>query len=149
MIQSQFSRAFSWWALVGCVMLLSGCSNEAKLYPVKGKVTVGGKDAIGATLTFHADPPSPNSFPSTGTIGEDGYYNLFTNGKQGIAAGNYIVTVVWPDPSKKPTTQEIMMGATAADGPDLLKDQYSDPKTSTIKVKIEPNMPELGTIEIN
>lgn len=148
MIQSRPSRVFSVCALVGFSVLLCGCSNEARLYPVKGKVSVGGKDAIGATLTFHTDPPSANTFPSTGTIGEDGYYNLFTNGKQGIAAGNYIVTVVWPDPSKKPTPQEIMMGATAADGPDLLKDQYSNPKTSTIKVKVEPNTPELGTIEI-
>jgi hypothetical protein len=148
MIRYQSSRAFSVWALVSCVIFFSGCSNQAKLYPVKGKVSVGGKDAIGATVTFHADPPSAKSFPSTGTIGEDGYYNLFTSGKPGIAAGNYIVTVVWPDPAKKPTPQEIMMGATAADGPDLLKDQYADPKTSTIKVKVEPNSPELGTIEI-
>lgn len=148
MIRSQFPRAFSVGALVSCLMLLSGCSNQATLYPVKGKVTVGGKDAIGATVTFHADPPSANSFPSTGTIGEDGYYILFTNGKPGISAGNYIVTVVWPDPAQKPSPQEIMMGATAADGPDLLKDQYANPKTSTIKVKVEPNTPELGTIEI-
>jgi hypothetical protein len=145
---SQLTSVFTTSAILGCLMIMSGCSNQAKLYPVKGKVTVGGKDAIGAMVTFHSDPPSRESFPATGTIGEDGYYNLYTSGKPGIAAGSYIVTVVWPDPSKKPTPQEIMMGATAADGPDLLKDQYSDPKTTTIKVKIEPNTPELGAIQI-
>ncbi|MEY4566687.1 MAG: hypothetical protein RLY14_1657, partial [Planctomycetota bacterium] len=92
MKRKQFSKTFAAWAILCSVSLLSGCSNEAKLYPVKGKVTVGGKDAIGATLTFHSDPPSSQSFPSTGTIADDGYYNIFTNGKPGIAAGNYVVT---------------------------------------------------------
>jgi hypothetical protein len=106
---------------------LIGCGGGLKRIPVTGSVTVGGKPAVGANVLFH--PEDPTAMTASGVVGEDGAYSLVSGMEPGLVPGKYKVTVIWPDPSKKPTQAQIMMG-TAEPGPDLLKGKYAS-KAST------------------
>ncbi len=108
-----------WIGISVATLTLIGCGpGGPKLVPATGSVTVKGKPAAGAVVMFH---PSDNKLPTaSGVVGSDGTFKLMSNGEVGIIAGDYQVTLTWPDPSKKPTEAQIMMG-TAEPGPDLLK----------------------------
>jgi hypothetical protein len=118
----------------------TSCSSGGGLHPVQGKVTVGDKPAAGAQVMFHAEGGDISSVPATGTAGLDGTFTLTTGSKTGAAAGRYVVTVVWPDPAKKPTEQQAMMGL-APDAPDLLGGRYASRQKSALRaeVKAGPN----------
>src|SRR5262245_12197198 len=92
-----------------------GCAGGEKLVPVTGK------PAAGALVMFYVDgTPDPNSTPATATAKDDGSFTVSTGVAGGMRPGKYIVTVVWPDPNKKPTDAQRMMGYSPSDAPDLL-----------------------------
>lgn len=127
---------------VGFVLLLAlltmACSSGPTLYPVTGKVTVKGAPAVGATVMFFPTKGASTS-PSTGVCDETGAFTLTTGTGTGAPAGDYVVTISWPDPKVKYTEQQKMMGLTG-DAPDLLQDAYSKDKTPLkATVKAEPN----------
>lgn len=117
-------------ALFGVVC---GCNSGTSLIPVDGTITVGGKPAEGATLMFH--PADPKDATGSAVAEVDGTYKVVTGGEPGLVKGKYTVTVTYPDPTKKPTQAQIMMG-TAEPGPDLLKGKYSSKATSPLSVEI-------------
>ena len=119
-------------------LVTTACSSSPTLYPVTGKVTVKGAPAVGALIMFFPEGGSSTT-PSTGVCGADGTFTLSTGTGTGAPAGDYVVTVSWPDPKVKYTEQQKMMGMTG-DAPDLLQDAYSKDKTTLrAKVKAEPN----------
>src|SRR5262245_9876129 len=84
------------------VLPMTGCGPS--YYPVKGKVMVGDKPAVGAMVMFFPEGEKKTNYtPPTGTVGDDGTFTMMTGAKTGAPAGKYVVTVVWPDPDKKPT----------------------------------------------
>jgi len=95
------------------VIQIASCSSGETYYPVSGLVKVDGKPASGALLTFHPDPPGDpkTTFPATAKAGTDGKFTLTTGANGGVKAGKYFVTIIWPDPNKKLTDAQRMMGA--------------------------------------
>ncbi|HXD85262.1 MAG TPA: hypothetical protein VN641_02130 [Urbifossiella sp.] len=104
---------FVWLALCG---LLAGCGDGGpKLYPVTGKVTVGGKPLTSGTVVYN--PEKSNSFTGicVGELNGEGVYTLNTRGKPGAPAGAYKVTIsstgpVSQDNTKPPTKSLINTG---------------------------------------
>ena len=98
-----FSRLVLVAVLVGAALVL-GCGKEQSLASVSGKVTVDGTPLSGGQVTFIPDVPGgkegaeaasklPTSGISSGAIGSDGTYKIYTGGKQGAPLGKYKVTV--------------------------------------------------------
>ena len=110
--------------LVVClaVTLTAGCSGPT-LINITGKITVDGAPAVGAVLYFHPVDIEGASVAS-GVAESNGVFKLNSNLNAGVPPGKYVVTVIWPDPSVKPTESQKMMG-NAEPGPDLLKGRYS------------------------
>src|SRR4029079_18674285 len=96
-------------------------------HPVRGQVSVNGDPAAGAVIVFHPDGGGLQAVPPTAVVARDGTFALATGDKPGAAAGNYVVTVTWADTSKKPTEQQVMMGANPYDGPDRLQGREANP----------------------
>ena len=83
-------------AFVGTAIFLFGCSKTPeKLYPVNGTVSVAGKPMNGGTVQFEMieKGTSGKVYTSSGTIDEEGRYQLITFGKSGAPAGEHRVWV--------------------------------------------------------
>ncbi|MDG3008213.1 hypothetical protein [Paludisphaera mucosa] len=120
--------------LVGC-----GDSRETAVHPVAGKLTVGGRPAANAMIAFHpldrAGLPTALSVASTGS---DGAYRLTTyTAGDGAPAGEYAVTVVWPDDSQPhDECEDVVMH-------DRFKGRYADPARSPWRVAVGPGANEV------
>lgn len=84
---------------------LAGCDDRPSaagrrpVYPVEGRLLIEGVPAANAQVAFHpagdADPTAPRP---TGHTGPDGTFRLTTyTANDGAPAGEYVVTVVWPN----------------------------------------------------
>jgi len=134
------------WLVIGLIAVLSGCGSGASLKDIPGSISVDGKGADGAVVMFHAaDASLPHV--ATGQADADGKFHVTYNQQKGIPVGKYKVTVIWPDPSMKPTESQKMMGLTP-DAPDLLKGKYGSKSSSTIEIEVTSGMKELPSIEI-
>ena len=122
--------------LLGCLVVsVAGCSSSEgmEVWPVAGRVTVGGKPAAGADVAFFGlddelkSPMAP--FPQ-GTTDEEGHFQVTSYmPDDGAPAGRYVVTIVWPrDQSADPESRD--------DSPDRLRGRYSSPETSSIEVEV-------------
>jgi hypothetical protein len=136
------------WLLSLALLVCVGCGGGPRLVPVKGSVKVDGKPAAGAVVTFHIVDGGMEAFPSTAITGEDGSFTLTTGEKGGAQPGKYKVTVVWPDPTKKPTQAEMMMGATAMDGPDLLNGKYATSAKSGLECEIKSGATDIAPFDL-
>ena len=78
---------------------LAGCGDGlGARHPVEGTVKVGDQPLAGAKLTFW--PASGKGAGNiTGQSGPDGRYRMTTNGKPGVPAGKYKVTVHMAPPT--------------------------------------------------
>jgi hypothetical protein len=122
--------------------LLVGCGNPGQtriaVYPVEGKVLVGGIPAANAHVTFH---PTADGAPiPVGRTGPDGTFTLttFTAG-DGAPAGEYVVTVVWPNDS---ILRDECADVTTHD---RLNNAYTDPAKRRLVVTVRP---ESNTVEL-
>jgi len=135
-------------ALLSMVLLVCtwvGCGSSVSLVPATGSVTVKGKPAAGANILFHsqiADAVTPS-----GVVGANGTFKLMSGLDPGIAPGKYKVTIVWPDPSKKPTDVQIMMG-TAEPGPDMLKGKYAAKANTPLTADITSSTTTIPAFEL-
>ncbi len=137
-------------AFVLVALLLTSCSgSNDSLSPVTGKVSVGGKPAVGAMLVFHSDgPPDAHATPATAKAGVDGTFTMNSGLKTGAKPGKYIVTVVWPDPAKKFTDMQIANGANPEDAPDLLGGRYATREKSTLRAEIKAGATALEPFDL-
>lgn len=138
------------WA-VGLAMTIAiactSCSSRDTLHPVHGRVRVKGEPAAGATVVFHREGPAGQDLP-TGIVDSEGSFTLTTGGKPGAPAGNYTVTVVWPETKKLTGKEPITMGAELVDGPDRLRGVYGSPQKSALKAEIKSGKNELDPFEL-
>lgn len=143
--------------LFSCVFAVSllGCGSgltKAKLYPVTGKVTSGGKPLTGCTLLLVAVKPTKGSDGSfIGVLDENGEYVIAdSSGAKGIALGKYKVTFtrgVATDgkPDSHEMFQAVMKGSAkqgAKEAPPFPK-EYSSADTSRKEVEITAETKEL------
>jgi hypothetical protein len=127
--------------LVVTLACLAGCAGprRVKVHPVQGKLLVGGQPAADAKVAFHPiGQAGPLARLPVATTAADGSYRLMTYvSGDGAPAGEYAVTVVWPD-SSQPHDE-------CADGVahDRLKGRYADPDRSPLRVTVVPDENEV------
>jgi hypothetical protein len=125
-----------WLALLpalGCV----GCSGQAALHPVRGQVLQNERPAKGVVVTFHRQGDDPiRAVRPVGLTGPDGTFTLTTGDKEGAPAGEYRVTLIWPEEvapkGKKGFSTE------PPDSRDRLNGAYANADSSVLKVTIGP-----------
>lgn len=138
------SRRSLFVAVLGvATVLAAGCGDSGpKLYPVKGTVKVDGKPAADATVFLHRKGrDNPNEPVPYGRCAADGSFAVTTtkNG-DGARAGEYAITVVWPDMSKAPDGN--------GGRPDLLRGAYEKAGKSTLKATVEEKDNQLPEIAL-
>ncbi len=115
--------------LVGC-----GGPREAAVYPVAGTLTASGQPAANAMIAFHPlDQAGSQTVLPVASTGPDGTYRLRTYAAgDGAPAGEYAVTVVWPDDSQP--RDECEDDVTH----DRFEGRYADPARSPWRVTVGP-----------
>ncbi len=133
-------------AVLLTALLFTSCGDgRVSVYPVRGRVMVGGQPAEHALVVFHPVETSgelEQIKPEARTDAE-GYFRLRTYGAtDGAPAAEYRVAITWPtagaDMALHPDDPEHV-----ADGPDRLAGRYADPATSNIQAAITTGDNEL------
>jgi hypothetical protein len=129
-------------AFVALAVLTAGCADrQVPVYPVAGKVTVGGKVVSGAQVIFHpADGTADGTRPNAIT-GPDGTFQLTTRAKgDGAPAGEYKVLVV----------------RRVQDGPvdegrsrNVLPEKYNRPDQTPLTATVHPGPNEIPTFNLS
>ena len=120
--------------------------NRKTVIPVKGTVFVGGRPAAGAVVCFHplADPGS-RALRSNGRVGDDGAFSLTTYVMaDGAPEGEYVITVYWADPSKKPRNEDEESDLP----PDLLKGRFATRQVSVLRAKVGGKATEFAPVDL-
>lgn len=120
------------FAYLSCVCL-AGCGSrdKLKLYPVAGTLLVSGEPAANAKIAFHPLSPGAAALP-VATTAPDGTFRLTTYAAgDGAPAGEYAVTVVWPDDSLP--VDECVEAAH-----DRLQGRYADPTKTKLRATVRP-----------
>lgn len=119
------------------IVSLTGCTGSGDgltKYSVKGAVKVNGEPAAGIVVRFRskdASSPGANARFPVGVTDDDGVFRVSTNGEaDGAVAGEYEVTIVWPE-SDEPPLRDRLGGA------------YATAEKSKLQVTIEPGDNEL------
>jgi hypothetical protein len=127
------------------------CSGSG-LNEVQGSVNYQGQPAKGAVLTFHLKGGTAKSQIPSGSAGEDGTFTLMTGSKVGAPAGDYSVTVNWPEvvgggdtKTKKPIGTEF---GTAPETVDRLKGRYANPSTTPLQATIKSGRNKLEPFDL-
>jgi hypothetical protein len=115
--------------------MLSACGDKPggdrkEVFPVTGEAVVDGKPAAGVQVQLHDVNGMDKQMPtmSAGVTDEQGKFQISTyDQNDGAPAGDYVATFAWSELNLISRDQ----------GPDKLKKKYSNPKTSTFKVKVE------------
>lgn len=142
-------RLNSFWFVCLAILGVSslGCGKGGpSLVSVTGSVMVDGKPAEGASLIFFPKDASLTLIPSA-QADASGKFSIITDGKNGIPTGLYDVTVIWPDPSVKPTESQRMQGLIEP-GPDLLAGKYGKKGASGLSVDISASSKELPSFDL-
>ena len=134
-------RRFRWLSLA-TALLAASCSGANNLHPVQGKVLQNGSPAKGAVVVFH--PKSSDEMatlrPSC-VVDESGTFILSTTKPgDGAAAGEYIVTITWPE-EPKPT--KAVSTEPPPPPPDRLKGRYADRNKPSFTAQVKPGKNEL------
>lgn len=133
---------------LGFLLLAAGCAARAErlaVAPAEGTVLHKGKPAAGAqVILVSVNDESPDSVKPRGTADKNGVFKLTTypaaDGKpDGAPVGEYLVSVRWTTRQRESAADEDEGGPP---GPpslqgDRLKEKYSNPKTSGLRVKID------------
>lgn len=124
--------------------ILGGCgrSDRLPLNTVEGTVLYRGQPAEGAFVVFHPKNPSEKmrKLRPAATTGEGGLFKLSTYGpNDGIPAGDYRVTVIW---------RGVSNGGDESHETDRLMGRYSNPKTTPLKMTINPDDPQPALFDL-
>jgi hypothetical protein len=100
--------------LLAVITLMSGCGSSglAGLYPVKGKITQGGKPLDNATISFISQT---DGRPATAVSKSDGSYELYTLDSPGAFPGSYSVVVMKMDISPESSNADAGFDASGQD----------------------------------
>jgi hypothetical protein len=122
-------------AIAPAFLLLAGCAEKwAEVFPVSGTIKVDGQTPVGAQLVLHpvaAAATDAEVVTPTGRVKSDGTFAItsYKDG-DGAAPGEYIVTVQWYKIDKDGNV-----------GPNVIPEQYTNPKTSPVKVTVSAGAP--------
>lgn len=146
------TRASLLLLVVACFMPVAGCGGGTAdiptVYPVRGRVLVGGVPPKGAMLVMHPEGTTRlmHIIRPQATVGEDGTFEISTYlAKDGAEPGKYHMTLYWPGPV--PPGSEDNEDENGAP-PDRLGGKYLDPATTPFVFTIERQPNDLGLIEV-
>jgi len=111
------------------VLVLAGCGGHEST--ASGTVTLDGKPLGHGTVTFH---PQADGTPGYGAIGPEGQYTVQTGNREGLTAGDYVITVVALEPSVEPSSS---MGMPSPGKP-LTPRCYASVDSSDLRRTVEP-----------
>lgn len=123
-----------WTLALFAATFASGCSSsvtvQPPVFPVDGRLFVGGKPAAGAVVTFH---PQGGETPAIdAVVRDDGrFVPTRSDGAVGMPEGAYVLTVSWP-PGKD----------------DRLGGKYSDPGRPVTTLTVKPGVNLLPPISL-
>lgn len=129
-------------AVASIALVVSGCGKQESrvpVYPVSGKVLVGGKPVSGVLVVLHAtDGSQPAPAKPNAKTGADGTFRLSSYDPQdGAPAGEYAITLFWfkntPDDDSSP---------------DRFMGKYGNPAHPVRTVTISATQNELPVIEV-
>jgi hypothetical protein len=133
------------WCLAPVVVAAVGCaggSDQATVYPVRGKVVYDGKPAAGVKVYFNpAEGPRAPGVPAnpSAVTGPDGTFSLTTlTDGDGAPEGNYQVILLWPAEGEE--------GGDVG-GPDRLLGWY-EASRSKLSVTVKPGDNDVPTIQV-
>ncbi|MBM3999403.1 MAG: carboxypeptidase regulatory-like domain-containing protein [Planctomycetes bacterium] len=137
-----------WSALVILAAACCACSgdksNRKETYPLTGTVLVDGQPAADLKVVLVDDKGVDAANPTVSLAYTDasGKFAVSTYDQgDGVPPGDYTLTFEWG---------QLNMLSMEYGGPDKLKGKYSDPKTSTIKVKVESGKPtDMGNVQLS
>ena len=141
--------SFRWTALSLFAILalaLASCSREGRppVYPVRGTVTFQKRPATKAVVVLRpVAPGGPKDVLPRGEVGPDGSFQIgtFADG-DGAPAGEYAVTVIWPEAKKDADGADVVEG-------DRLGGRFNDPARSKWKVQIKDGPNDLEPIRLD
>jgi hypothetical protein len=128
------------------LVLCLACSGSG-LNTATGTVTYKGAPAKGAMIIFHPKDPNINSQRPTAVTDESGSYTLTTGKKDGGLAGDYVVTITWPEEPPAAAKGKISDG-NMGDLIDRLKGRYGNPTTSKLTAVIKSGSNTIPTIDL-
>ena len=109
---------------------------RTETFPVTGSLTYEGEPMAGAMLAFF--PAADQSATSHGVSDESGNYTLSTHlTGDGAPAGQYIVTIYWPDRRGLKSTSPEEEDSPEQTLPNRLPKAYSRAKTSALRATVE------------
>lgn len=138
-MQRRYTLSGLLWGFV--LMFAAGCngSQRPQVFPVQGRLMVGGQPAFGAHLAFHAVDQRLISRP-VAIAQRDGSFRVMTHSvADGAPAGDYVVTVFWRDPSipdDECECHDLLQH-------DLLAGQYVTPDKSPLRATVRRENNEL------
>jgi hypothetical protein len=138
--------------VAGILTCALGCSkskmpDRKPLVPVRGAVFVDKRPAAGAVVSFQPRGNSnPGALRANGRVGDDGAFSLTTYvTADGAPPGDYIVTVYWADPSKKPPDDEESTDL----APDLLRGRFAARDASVLRATVGGQPIEFAAIDLS
>jgi hypothetical protein len=139
--------AFHPWSPLAAALLCVSCSG--RLNTVHGKVLYEGQPAKGAMVVFY--PKGNDSLsvvPPTAITGEDGTFTLSSGKDAGAAAGEYVVTITWPEgrPAAKDTPKISMEPQPPP--PDRLKGRYANRETAGLTATVKSGTNRLEPFDL-
>jgi len=146
-------RTLKFSVLLGLAFTVDGCgwteNNRFAVHPVSGSVSVDGMMESGVRLAFHPQDEeliSSHIFPRA-TTNASGSFRLSTYAvDDGVPAGEYLVTASWcPTDSSDPEDTHPDDGPAAKE---RLAEEFTDPETTPLRVKIHAGSNQIGPLEI-
>ena len=140
-----------------CVAALAlGCGDsKVNLFPVSGQVLFQGKPAEKALIVLHDSRPAAElrGIPiPRATTDKDGRFKLSsysTDAFDGAPAGNYVVTIVFPDAAASSAQGEDVDPESVDESPDILRGKYASPDTSPLKAEIKEGENNLPVFDVS
>jgi hypothetical protein len=116
-------------ACAGC-----GSANQRPVFPVSGKLTYKGEPMAGAWITFHPlDNTGPTAVRAFTKADKNGHYKLTTRDTDdGAPAGEYAVTIFWPEAHKGASGAEEASNT----APDRLKGAHAVASTTKLRATV-------------
>jgi len=142
----------AFWASIGVLVALVGCGKSSApdrtaVFPVHGAIFVAGKPATGAVVSFHPlGNSNPRALRANGRVRDDGSFLLTTYVTgDGAPQGDYVVTVYWADPAKKPRNEDEESDLP----PDLLKGRFAKREASLLRAKVGAKPNEFVPVDLD
>jgi hypothetical protein len=148
---SQVRRTASGLALFACCLALCSCAkNGVPLHQVRGSVTYNGLPANKAIVVFHpTTDPNFNGVKPRALVNRDGSFQAFTHAAgDGVAAGDYIVTVTGDKHSKKLKNPAPVDPKKTEGSARVLPPHYESVKSTPLRVTIREGDNDLPPFQL-